>query len=406
MKKNKIIEYITIVCLSLSYFMYSSLFKINYYFSICVGLILFVLMSCVLIINKKAYVTKKKFWYYAGILLLPEVLLIIYSFIIIMAKNNSGNITIEKYIARSLLFISAMLASIGITGLYKKNAIDVIFKAAVLNYIVYIVVFIMENGIANLFYYTYLTVSGNEGIKSILEAHEVTFVFGLLFLYYLFTGYDKNKKKVILCLIFSILGFKRIMMVAILIVFVLFYATKKTRLFTKKLALISTIGLIIFSYFWLYLVKENAMQSISENESINFMGRLSLYKLISKEFTLNLSFVGRGLGYIAVWGEKNLYITNGIALHSGILQMYNENGFIAFFSYLIYKVYFIAKIIRDGENEKNYIIYILIMIYTIICWSTDNVATYYNYLIASNIITLTLLNNFNNMKEIENCDKR
>lgn len=408
MNKNKVIEYITIVCLSLSYFMYSSLFTINYYFSIGVGLSLFVLMLCLLITNKNAYVNKKEFRYSAITLLLPEIILILYSFVIVMFNYSSGSIAVEKYISRSLLFVSAMLASIGITGLYKKNAVNIIFKSAVLNYMIYIIVFIKSNGIANLFYYTYLTIIGNEGVKSILEAHEVTFVFGLLFLYYFFTGYNENKKKVIICLVFSLLGFKRIMAIAIILVLVIYYAInklKKSNFFIKRMNIIITIGLVIFSYFWLYLVKNNSMQSISEDNSINFMGRLGLYELISNEFKLDVFFEGRGLGYISVWGEKYQYITNGTALHSGIIQMYVENGFILFFLYLINKVYFNSRRIMKKTNNKNYIMYLMIILYTIVCWSTDNVATYYNYLIASNIITLVLFNNFNNIKEIKEHDK-
>lgn len=397
MKVNNIISWFIIICLSLSYFIYSSLITINYYFAIGIGVILIAIW---LLLKKKVqntYSNTDKFKKSFYLLLIPEVLIVLYSIFLILPVGNDE--LTKKYISRACLFIVTALEGIAIVGLYKDKAIDIIFKSALLNYIIYIICFIQVNGIVSLFITTYQTIFEDVAIKSILEAHEVTFVFGLLFLYYLFTGYKENKSKVIICFIMSLLGFKRIMVVAvllaILIKFILDFIDKNINIknISNKITFGVTIAILLVSFLWLYIISDEEINQISEETNINFMGRLQIYELIRDEYSLNISFLGRGLGFISYWGEINADYTNGVALHSGIIQMYVENGFIVFTLYLLNKLYFNYKRIKN-VNKKNANIYFCIMVYIIICWFTDNVATYFNFLVASNVIIMSLYNNF------------
>lgn len=397
MNLNKVLNCFVIVCLSLSYFIYSTLFNINYYFAIATGIILIVIWLLLKKQVKDTYSNTKIFRTSFFMLVIPEIILVLYSLVIVLPCGSQ--IRINKYFSRSLLFVITVVEGAAVYGLYKKNAVDAIYKSAILNYIIYIVSFIKDKGILNLFTYTYQTIFKDVATKSILEAHEVTFVFGLLFIYYVLVDYKNNKRKVIVCLIMSILGFKRIMVIAVLISLLVFLfldkflkiKNTKNRI-TNKVVLLISIVTIFSNYMWLYITSNDEIARISEEKNINFMGRLGMYELIKNEYDIKLSFFGKGLGYIAYWGENNISKTNGVALHSGIIQMYVENGFWIYMLYLINKLYFNYKRIKKiDENSSN--IYFSILLYIIICWFTDNVATYYNFLLASNVIIMSLYNN-------------
>lgn len=397
MKVNDIISWFIIICLSFSYFIYSSLIKINYYFAIGVGVFLVVIWLLLKKNVENTYLNIEKFKKSFYILLIPEILIVLYSVFLILPSGNDE--LLKKYISRACLFLVTALEGVAISRLYKDKAIDIIFKSALLNYIIYIVCFIKTNGFISLFINTYKTIFEDVSTKSILEAHEVTFVFGLLFLYYLFTNHRKNKNKMIICLIMSLLGFKRIMLLAILIAillkFVLNMAAKRVSIknLSNKITFGITILILLISFLWLHIISDEKINQISEKNNINFMGRLQIYELIRDEYNLDIFFLGRGLGFISYWGEINVYYTNGVALHSGIIQMYVENGFIVFTLYLINKFYFNYRRIKN-VNKKNADIYFCIMVYIIICWFTDNVATYFNFLVASNVVLISLYNSF------------
>lgn len=396
LKINKFpVDNIIIICLCLSYFIYSSLFSLNYYVAIFFGLVLFGLLIVVKIQNIETYANSTRFIKSMHTIILPQVILILFSAFTVLMKDPN-TIELKKYLARSLLYITSACEGIAIVGLFKKRAIDILFKAAVINYSIIIIIFILQNGIANFFVSTYETIIlGDTQIKSILEAHEITFVFGLLFIFYLINDYKNNKKKVLICFIYMLLGFKRIMILGILlavIFFILFGRMSKKNRYNKifnKIILFISIGFLIISFIWLWVIKSGWLVTFSETTQINFMGRIEIYNLISKDYDISLSYAGKGLGYIAYWGEKNAKLTANIALHNGIIQMYVENGCIMYIMYVIYHLYYMAK----KMVGRNKLIWVSLYTFTMICWMTDNVASYFNYLVVLNTLFVYLFNN-------------
>ena len=84
-----------------------------------------------------------------------------------------------------LLVILPIFEAISLMFLYKKNVIDFIFKASVLSYMFIVIYFVLNNGFMALFTTIYNQLFDNSSIMTVLEAHEITYVFGILFIYYI-----------------------------------------------------------------------------------------------------------------------------------------------------------------------------------------------------------------------------
>ena len=307
--EKQILKWLIIIGLSFSYFIYSNLISVNYYFAIGV---MFLLIFLLLMNLKNTKINKTEGKTYL-IILVPEILIVIYSLLIILFQNNNNNNTLlENYLSRSLLFVSTALGSIAIIRLFKKDSISILFNAAIINYLFYIVIAIVSEGLSGIINYLEACFSGSDTVvKSVLEAHEITFVFGLFFLFFLFFDFEENKKKMIVALILFLLGFKRIGIIASLISMVFYFGIKniKNIKLIRKIFLISSIILIIATIIWLYFIKSGFLIEFSRETDINFMGRLSVYSLIADEYSISPFFEGKGLGYITYWGEKNIYYT-------------------------------------------------------------------------------------------------
>lgn len=395
MKKNKFYEVVFTILLSLSYFIYSSAIKISYYYAIVLGILFFVFFLLAFKQNDSVLKKDKKFTNSIIYLLIP-LFIVPWSFILVILFDNS--LLFEKFLSRCLLYFITPIEAIALYGLFKDKAINIFFRGAILNYIFVILLFILQNGIFQVFTTVYYSLFSSDSVKSILEAHEVTFVFGILLVYYLLNNFKNNKGKCLICFIFSLMGYKRIMLLAILfsLLYGLLSLTKLSsgKLSDKKLLFSSKIIfciIILFFVLWLLVIKNDVLLFLSLKYDINFMGRLNIYSLISNDYIVSPFYLGKGLGYISYWGEVNSSLTNYTALHSGIIQMYVENGFVLFCLYLYNMIYLNSKRILK-INRRSVFVYLSICVYTLICWFTDNIATYYNYLVAFSLISITLLN--------------
>lgn len=369
-----------ICCLALQYGIYTGV--ISYYYAVALSLILS--LSYYLYSRKKSacFVSAR----FVGYLAIPVLLGVCYSCILFVLYNNS-NIDFVKLFSRTLFYSATLLQGISLVLLFGKKAIDVLFEAAVLFYSIRVLEYLFQNGISSLVKYITTTISGTDMSEtSILEAHEVTFVFGLFFIYYFSRNFALYKKKLLIALVFMILGYKRIMIPGILVAFIVIFLLKKIRL--KKLSVIFVAFLGCFgSFAWLYLIKSNQIYTLAKVLDINFMGRLSLYRLISSEYEITPFFSGRGFGYLDVWSQIHTVETNGTALHNDTVLMYVELGFVLFVAYFIY--YFVFLYSKSRSIYK----YILpgIFCYTIICWCTDNVQVYFNYQVVELAIVYLLI---------------
>ena len=225
-----------------------------------------------------------------------------------------------------------------------------------------------------------------EGFVRALEIHDITFLFGQFFIYYMMfapksTPSEKRMRRlgVILSLFFILLGLKRSTLPAVLLVclYVLLL-----RLFgnPRKILLATGIGLFLFFYLYLYLTRSGILVAFLESLGIDMMGRDVLWSLPNDYY--DLSPFWKGLGFEAVtdlvntWHKQGL-INRAYPLHNDILRIFIELGALGFtlwagINYILYPVYWMTR--HDTETAM---LYMAILSYMTVTYLTDNTAFYF-----------------------------
>lgn len=372
MKKKKIdfMAIIIIFLLTLSYFSYS---KINFYFQILAEIAIIGIAISKCIFNKD-YNIEKKWINFIIMALIPIIILFIYSIFIFLVENQK-----ISYITRAFSTIIYkgifILTAASLVYLFREKSIKIVTASAILNYLTAIITFIYNYGIGQLIPAIYNSIFDVQAQNMGLEAHEVTFVLGLLFLFYILKDAKKNKILLIILAFFMLAGFKRIQPVAIILGIITYFLLSKIK--RKRIWMfIISITMLIISFIWIYLIKSNLLSVIGDEYGINFMSRLEFYNAIDSEYELSMDFLGRGVGFTSEWMSENIY---DMGIHSDILRMYIEEGMYVYIYIFLYYIYLNSKRLYRNENSKNALVFFALMVVSYICWFTDNVEGYQNY---------------------------
>ena len=372
MKKKKIdfTAIIIIFLLTLSYFSYS---KINFYFQILAEIAIIGIAISKCIFNKD-YNIEKKWINFIIMALIPIIILFIYSICIFLVENQKISYITGAFstIIYKVIFI---LTAVSLVYLFKEKSVKIVTASAILNYLTAIITFIYNYGIGQLIPAIYNSIFDVQAQNMGLEAHEVTFVLGLLFLFYILKDAKKNKILLIILAFFMLAGFKRIQPVAIILGIITYFLLSKIK--RKRIWMfIISITMLIISFIWIYLIKSNLLSVIGDEYGINFMSRLEFYNAIDSEYELSMDFLGRGVGFTSEWMSENIY---DMGIHSDILRMYIEEGMYVYIYIFLYYIYLNSKRLYRNDNSKNALVFFALMVVSYICWFTDNVEGYQNY---------------------------
>ncbi len=225
-----------------------------------------------------------------------------------------------------------------------------------------------------------------EGFMRALEIHDITFLFGQFFIYYMmFAPKNSPAEKrlrwagVILSVFFILLGLKRAVLPAVLLVCVYVKLIRLTRK-PRRWILATGIALILFFYVYLYLTRSGILTSFLESLGIDMMGRDVLWSLPNDYY--ELSPLWKGLGFESVtelvntWYEAGL-INRAYPLHNDILKIFIELGALGFtlwslIHYLLYPAYWTKR--HDTETG---LLYMALLAYMTATYLTDNTAFYF-----------------------------
>ena len=395
---KKAIDLVVIFILSLGYYTYSNkIFSINYYLTILIGYIFVVFYF-----GARFFFEKHKL----GCDSIKKNIIAFFTMFIIFLIGgygvilvNPNFINVQKYMGVVLLYTSVTITGFSIFGLYKEKAIEILFCAAVANYSIYIVNYVINQGIGDFFKVFYYIIKDNNDKLILLEAHEVTFVIGLCFCYFVSNDVRKNFYKILISVICILIGYKRILIGAIIVSFILLFLIKKiAKNNIKCISAISTIGCIGVSLLWVYLVSSQTISSIASDLNINLMGRDRIYSYYDGEYYLGLLYMGKGLGYISTFNQIN---NINISMHSDILKLYIELGFVGYLLLMIILGLFLPIAIEKNSGNKCALTYFVLLFVTMICCFTDNLASYYNYLLVLIVLFFSLYyHKKNRMKEL------
>ena len=225
-----------------------------------------------------------------------------------------------------------------------------------------------------------------EGFVRALEIHDITFLFGQFFIYYMmFAPRDTKPEKrirrlgVILSVFFMLVGLKRSVLPAVILVCIIVKLIRKARR-PGKYVMAAGISLFLFFYLYLYLTRSGILVSFLESLGIDMMGRDVLWKLPNDYY--ELSPFWKGLGFegvtdlVSIWYRDGL-INHPFPLHNDILKIFIELGALGFtlwtgINYILYPSYWMKQ--YDTETG---LLYMAILAYMSVTYLTDNTAFYF-----------------------------
>lgn len=329
-------------------------------------------------------------------LLVVKVLLIPYLFqflISIFYYMSNHRASLPSIIETNIQAILVCIMAIVSYNSFGKKALKGIIIAAIINYFVYIVTCIIQYGPLALF-----QAGSDTEASRLLEVHEVTFIFGLLIIYLLISDYFTKKaiKKrwIILLTVFCLLGFKRILLIAMLVGIISYFSMRKAKKPTKIVWM--SIIAIALSLVWVFLCSSwDLLTGISLKFGIDLAGRNWIYSNFYPYYDFSLTYLGAGVGYVQEMIYKmSTMVLNGhsIGLHNEYMRLFIELGFFPYIVYFLLVWPASIKMLYDKTGYRTALIYFTLWIVTAICIATDNLLTYPNFMLTFWLILITVIN--------------
>lgn len=314
-------------------------------------------------------------------LLKYEMCIFIYS-IIIWIVCNVKIPYITRGISDILFNVGAYVIGVELASYFGNKVLKIGLSAAFITFFLSILIGIFElKG-----KFIPLMLKGN---NYYLELSEVLFTIGLYILCILYSDKQisnkSNKLTMVIAIILFIIGGKRIGLAGLILVSVFLIVTRKLSIRAKKFVIKLT-GMIVFFIvlLYVYVVISGKFRILMANYGIDLMGRDVIYNYFSKLCTFNLSFIGRGAGFVgrtfSYTSTTELYNMASVkALHNDFLKNYIELGFIGFLLWNYYWLRHIPKQLTRKIGIENTLICFSLILYSFITYATDNTAGYFNY---------------------------
>lgn len=269
-------------------------------------------------------------------------------------------------------FIAAFLVSAAITAIVMvwNSNLDLIFESFV-----------------NIFVYLGSDPSGVT--DNIFEVHDMTFAAGFLLLYAMAVPNIERHQRVFLVavsLLLIMIGLKRIEIAALAVAVAVFVLTK---IFAYSKILRFTLGFFaaLMCMLFVFLVIDGSIYHVMGN--INYMGRQHYWSTISQYATFDLFYQGLGRNSVsAMLLSDYAYLKVG-GVHSDLLKIYVEQGFILFALWLVYYLLFLPQYLEKKYQSTNLASFFqVLMSYLFVLYVSDNVE---NYLVSQTMLILIIM---------------
>lgn len=346
----------------------------NYYLRLGMGLLWILLWT----IRTKGVIKISKFLRY---LIFPWICIFILTlFLWIVNRPEYFNLSYVTRMISNVLYcvVATINAYIGL-DIFKKEVINMSFWALIGSIGVNFIFAWQKYGYANIITYLKTVLVQNytygsimEDVAKSLEVQGATMALGVFFIYYLFY-YDKEKKLtqkkyILLSLIGLYIGFKRVVLLGVILVIGILWVLKLKKINIRKVILYTFFAFTLISYGYIIVVKTDLISLISLYFNVDMMGRNVIYRNVSKLFEISPFYMGLGFGYAA----KYMFDTTTFAVHSDILRMYIELGFLPFIGWIWYYVYFIPQKVIDVFGREAGKICITITVFVFSTFLVEN----------------------------------
>ena len=319
----------------------------------------------------------KETTYFIKSILVPAAVILVYSVITQLIYTFSAD-----YLQHSLT-LCFRLAAYSFCGLravylYKDKAMNLLLVSCILAYIPAITKYFIECGFVSGIIYLFASDIYFEQIA--LEVHQLTYVFGFITLYFYFQKFVYGKKvmtEFIVSLIFTLIGMKRIvdLALAIIIISVIFIRRMKEKNIYKLLC-IGSFGMVFVALLYVYLIKSGLLEQMFDYFGIEDSFRFNFWNHISPKYKFSPLFWGHGISYSHrfMWHEWSgitglSEVTN---IHNDILGYYIGLGFWGFILFWLMYFYGQVKMLKNRFSIKVAAFTFFLSLYYFIIMTTSN----------------------------------
>lgn len=337
----------------------------------------------------------------------PALLIHLYSLVMIILGFFS-----KDYLCSNISMYSPILLAVSSIYLFGDKALNYCCTSLILSWFISIIFSFCLKGFRILPYAIlqgYFGSGSNLGITvNYFELHDLILSCGMILIYITLFANNKLKSNFMLILfvfIISLLGVKRIAALAFIMVYIMYrFLNKMSQKHKQKFYKIISYSVIIICYLFIFaLMNENLVDFLNNKLHINLMGRNYYYSAISKYGNFSINYLGLGRSSVSTILTSTLSYLKVGGVHSDILKMYIENGFIVFGLWMIHYLVKIPKKLCKLNKYKTAFLYFCLIIYTFVLYFTDNVENYFIYQLFLCLITTTM---FIKEGEIEKQNKK
>ena len=177
----------------------------------------------------------------------------------------------------------------------------------------------------------------------------------------------------------------------------LFYALlKKKSLWRKNNKVYITLALILICCFlFIMLIASEGMYALALSYGFDFSNRKFMYDIVADLYEWSIFFLGNGFRFTHMYMmdryERTLKAMN--VLHSDVLTMYIDLGFIGSFLWFSYYLLVLPKKLQRHYGCYTSFSYCMLMVYSYICYTVDNVMKYFIFQLFLYMIVLVSISN-------------
>ena len=290
-------------------------------------------------------------------IMLPDILIMVFSLAVSFLNPTQYDVsgsTLYMFTSR-LLMITFIWSCLCIFG---ERAINYFFWGCALSYLYTLVKYFIDMGIVE----GLRQASINGSYNLTIEVHNMTYIFGYLFLYFLLMDSVSSKKskwiKVFLCLVFVYFGQKRLIFVSIVIVLFIWWILHRLKAKDRKwIVRIGSIVLLVTAVLYIYAIISGLFERIVVSNDIETSSRLRFYMYFAKDLPFSPFYFGKGITYTdevmaSSAGMAALELTQATTLHNDVLRLYIGIGMIPSFLYMGYVIYMRTIAMQKEYNER------------------------------------------------------
>ena len=242
----------------------------------------------------------------------------------------------------------------------------------------------VQDMIANITSFGANEVITNSDFIRAIEIHDITFVMGVFFLYFIFFCPGEKYRYVYagIAMFLFFAGLKRIaflsLLLGVLFALMCMFLGPKGK---SRAVMITAVLIVVFCYYYIIIIQNGTFIEFLSEHEIELNGREKIYDYISNFYEVSPSYRGKGYEFCvqllkSMKGTKD-QVVNITAVHNDILKMYVEMGFWGFLAWILGYYVFQTHWFNTRCGEKVAVCFMAINVYMLITYLTDNTMFYY-----------------------------